>query len=192
MTNSHAAIIVKAAQAATIQADRTRRFDEADRVPLEEAPHRAAAAGDPSLAHCLQRQIRLVGNQHQQKVRVCLQGRDAASARHGTCRNRIAPIHLVGELGAYTSRNPAVRAEPQYRLRNFLLCVAAATATISERWYFMARSQIRPRIGVRCGPRFWHYPACQGGPLRKPPCFTDDALTDQQVEAIRYPEPPAR
>jgi hypothetical protein len=22
------------------------------------------------------------------------------------------------------------------------------------------RSQIRPRIGVRCGPRGWHYPAC--------------------------------
>ena len=35
---------------------------------------------------------------------------------------------------------------------------------------------------MRCGP-------CKGGPLRKPPCFTD-ALTDQQLEAIKDPEPP--
>jgi len=34
----------------------------------------------------------------------------------------------------------------------FLLCVAAATASKHRPWYFMARSQIRPRIGVRCGP----------------------------------------
>ena len=45
------------------------RFFEADIVPLEVPPHRAAAAGDPSLAHrrddLIQRQIRLLGNQRQ-------------------------------------------------------------------------------------------------------------------------------
>src|SRR4249919_4087144 len=75
-----------------------RLFFEADRVPLEEAPHRAAAAGDPSLAHrrddLIQRQIRSVGNQHQQKVRVCLQGRDAASARLGGYTSGfLLPVH---------------------------------------------------------------------------------------------------
>jgi len=35
----------------------------------------------------------------------------------------------------------------------FLLCVAAATADKHRRWYSMARSQIRPRIGVRSGPK---------------------------------------
>ena len=75
-----------------------RLFFEADRVPLEEAPHRAAAAGDPSLAHrrddLIQRQIRLVGNQHQQKVRVCLQGRDAAPARLGGYTSGfLPPLH---------------------------------------------------------------------------------------------------
>jgi hypothetical protein len=41
----------------------------------------------------------------------------------------------------------------------FLPCVAAATANKHCYWYSMARSQIRPRIGVRCGPKVWHYPA---------------------------------
>src|SRR6476646_8858338 len=75
-----------------------RLFFEADRVPLEEAPHRAAAAGDPSLAHrrddLIQRQIRSVGNQHQQKVRVRLQGRDAAPARLGGYTSGfLLPLH---------------------------------------------------------------------------------------------------
>src|ERR1700676_4824009 len=53
-----------------------RLFFEADIVPIEEPPHRAAAARDPALAHyrndLIQRQIRLLGNQPQQKVRVRL------------------------------------------------------------------------------------------------------------------------
>jgi hypothetical protein len=64
-----------------------RLFFEADIVPLEEPPNRAAAAGDPALAHYrndfIQRQIRLLGNQPQQNGRVRLQRRDAASARLG-------------------------------------------------------------------------------------------------------------
>ena len=43
---------------------------------------------------------------------------------------------------------------------------------------FVARSQIRPRIGVRCGP-------CQGGRSENRG-FTDE-LTDQQLEAIKDP-----
>ncbi len=61
-----------------------RLFFDADFVPLKEAPHRAAAASDPSLAHrhdnFVQRQIRSSGNQRQQKVSVLFQRRDAAPA----------------------------------------------------------------------------------------------------------------
>ena len=57
-----------------------RVFFEADIVPPEEAPHRAAAAGNPSLAHrrddLIQRQIRLLGNQSQQPVRMFFQRRN--------------------------------------------------------------------------------------------------------------------
>src|SRR5208283_3582950 len=64
-----------------------RLFFEADIMPLEEPPHRAAAAGDPTFAHyhndLIQRQIRLLGDQPQQNVRVRLQRRDAAPARLG-------------------------------------------------------------------------------------------------------------
>ena len=64
-----------------------RLFFEADIVPLEEAPHRATAARDPSLTHrrddLIQRQIRVVGNQRQQKVGVRLQRREATTARLG-------------------------------------------------------------------------------------------------------------
>ena len=61
-------------------------------MPLEEPPNRAAAAGDPALAHdrndFIQRQIRLLGNQPQQNGRVRLQRRDAASARLGRNASR--------------------------------------------------------------------------------------------------------
>src|SRR5277367_2157148 len=64
-----------------------RLFFEADIVPHEEPPHRAAAAGNPTFAHyrndLIQRQIRLFSNQPQQNGRVCLQRRDAAPARLG-------------------------------------------------------------------------------------------------------------
>src|SRR6202051_4213018 len=62
-----------------------RLFFEADIVPFEEPPHRAAAAGDPALAYdrndFIQRQIWLLANQPQQNGRVPLQRRDAASTR---------------------------------------------------------------------------------------------------------------
>jgi hypothetical protein len=61
-------------------------------------------------------------------------------------------------MGAQTSDGFTLqRSIPAY----FLLCVAAATANNIRRGYSMARSQIRPRIGVRCGPKVWHYPACR-------------------------------
>jgi hypothetical protein len=67
-------------------------FFEADIVPLEEPPNRAAAASDPALAHdrndFIQRQIRLLGNQPQQNGRVRLERRDAASARLGRNASR--------------------------------------------------------------------------------------------------------
>src|SRR6266446_2782866 len=66
-----------------------RVFFEADVAASEEPPHRAAAACDPAFAHrrddLVQRQIRLVGNQTQQKLRVLLQRRGAAAA--WLCRN---------------------------------------------------------------------------------------------------------
>src|SRR6266576_3774718 len=61
-----------------------RVFFEADVAASEEPPHRAAAACDPAFAHrrddLLQRQVRLVGNQTQPKLRVLLQRRGAAAA----------------------------------------------------------------------------------------------------------------
>src|SRR5262245_21532851 len=61
-----------------------RVFFEADVAASEEPPHRAAAACDPAFAHrrddLVQRRVRLVGNQTQQKLRVLLQRRDAAAA----------------------------------------------------------------------------------------------------------------
>ena len=61
------------------------RFFEGDLLTLEEAPYRAAAAGNPSLAHrrnhLIQRQVRLVRNQREQTVRVLLQRRRARAAR---------------------------------------------------------------------------------------------------------------
>src|SRR4029434_10942575 len=66
-----------------------RVFFTADVAASEEPPHRAAAACDPAFAHrrddLVQRQLRLVGNQTQQKLRVLLQRRDAATA--WLCRN---------------------------------------------------------------------------------------------------------
>src|SRR5207247_1231961 len=56
-------------------------FFEADVVPLKKPPNRAAAAGDPSLAHgshdLIQRQIRLLGNQRQQPSPMFLHRRHA-------------------------------------------------------------------------------------------------------------------
>src|SRR5208283_1259310 len=61
-----------------------RLFFKADIMSLVEPPYRDAAAGDPSLAHrrddLIQRQIRLLDNQRQQKIRVRFQRRDAAPA----------------------------------------------------------------------------------------------------------------
>src|SRR6266478_3571620 len=58
----------------TLLLRRVQSFFEADVAASEEPPHRAAAACDPAFAHrrddLVQRQIRLVGNQTQQKLRV--------------------------------------------------------------------------------------------------------------------------
>jgi hypothetical protein len=66
---------------------RAQSFFDADPVAGEQPPDRAAAAGDPSLAHChddfIQRQIRLLTNQRQQPVGVLLQRRDASPNRFG-------------------------------------------------------------------------------------------------------------
>src|SRR5262249_265565 len=60
-------------------------------------PARAAAACDPAFAHrrddLVQRQVRLVGNQTQQKLRVLLQRRDAAAA--WLCRNAAALLETM-------------------------------------------------------------------------------------------------
>src|SRR5689334_18538112 len=66
-----------------------RLFFKADVVPIEEPPHRTAAAGNSSLAHrcddLVQRQVRLLLNQIQQKLRMRLQPRGAAATWF--CRN---------------------------------------------------------------------------------------------------------
>src|ERR1022692_2621065 len=62
-----------------------RLFFKADAVTVEQSPDRTAAAGDPSLAHraddLIQRQIRMLNNQHQQPVGMLLQRRDTAPDR---------------------------------------------------------------------------------------------------------------
>ncbi len=72
-----------------------RLFFEADAMAGEQPPDCTAAAGDPSLAHrnddLIQRQIRLLGNQRQQKVRVLLQRRDAPPGRLGRYTSRFVP-----------------------------------------------------------------------------------------------------
>ena len=89
-----------------------RVFFEADIVPPEETPYRAAAAGDPSLAHrrddLIQRQIRLLGNQSQQPVRMFFQRRNTPPVGLAA----ILPVssqrcsHFTAEL-ALTSKQPA-------------------------------------------------------------------------------------
>src|SRR5262249_29340604 len=64
-----------------------RLFFESDLVALEEAPHRGATARNFVLAHRqndpIQRQIRLLLDQTQQKIRMLLQWRDAPAPRLG-------------------------------------------------------------------------------------------------------------
>jgi hypothetical protein len=71
-----------------------RLFFEGDLMTLEEAPYRAAAAGNPSLVHrrdhLIQRQVRLVRNQREQTVRVLLQQRRARAARLRGATPRVA------------------------------------------------------------------------------------------------------
>ena len=91
-----------------------RSFFEADIVPLEEPPNRDAAAGDPPLVHrrddLIQRQIRLLGNQRQQNVRVRLQRRDAASALAAMLPVSFKRcIHLIAELALTSTHSAASR-----------------------------------------------------------------------------------
>src|SRR5579863_3939853 len=62
-----------------------RLFFKRDPVALDETPHRGATATNPSLAHrrnhLVQRQVRLLRNQPQQKIRVRLQRRGAPAPR---------------------------------------------------------------------------------------------------------------
>ena len=92
-----------------------RLFFEADIVPLKEAPHGAAAASDPSLAHrrdnFIQRQILLLANQPQQKVRVrssdeMLPPLGLAAMFPVSCRRC---IHLIAELGLTSNHSAASR-----------------------------------------------------------------------------------
>src|SRR5262245_33611999 len=74
-----------------------RVFFTADVAASEEPPHRAAAACDPAFAHrrddLVQRKVRLVGNQTQQKLRMLLQRRDAAAA--WLCCNAAGPLETL-------------------------------------------------------------------------------------------------
>src|SRR6185312_15409487 len=98
-----------------------RLFFEGDLMALEEAPHRGAAAGNLVLAHhqdhLVQRQVRLLLNQTQQKIRMFLQRRSASAPRFGGAaaslpvafdpddRRAGADIKLFGRL---TPRRPAL------------------------------------------------------------------------------------
>ena len=70
-----------------------RLFFKRDPVALEEAPRRSATATYPSLAHrrhhLVQRQVRLIRNQPQQKIRVRLQRRGAAAPRFRGAASRL-------------------------------------------------------------------------------------------------------
>jgi hypothetical protein len=81
----------------------------------EQPPGCTAAAGDPSLAHrrddLIQRQIRLLGNQRQQTVRVLFQRRNAppvglAATLPVSCQRC---IHLTAELALTSKRSAASR-----------------------------------------------------------------------------------
>src|SRR5262245_21282480 len=69
----------------TLPLRRVQSFFKADVAASKEPPHRAAAACDLAFAHrrddLVQRQVRQVNNQTQQKLRVLLQRRGAAAAR---------------------------------------------------------------------------------------------------------------
>src|SRR5262249_41578863 len=71
-----------------------RLFFESDLVTLEEAPHRGATARNFVLAHrqndLIQRQIRLLLDQTQQKIRMLLQWRDAPAPRLGRAAASLA------------------------------------------------------------------------------------------------------
>src|SRR5712691_1841124 len=75
-----------------------RLFFEGHLVALEEEPDRGATAGNPLLAHrtnhLVQRQVRLLRNQPQQKVRVLLQGRRAPTPRlRGATPSLVKALH---------------------------------------------------------------------------------------------------
>jgi len=91
-------------------------FFKADPVAGEKPPYRAAAAGDPSIAHrsddFIQRQIRLIDNQNRQPVGALLQWREAHPKRGLAV---MLPIscqrcsHLIAELGLTSNRSAASR-----------------------------------------------------------------------------------
>src|SRR5712691_2503421 len=66
-----------------------RVFFKADVAPMKEPPHAGAAAPDSTFVHrrndLVQRQVRLLGNESQQKFRMLFQWRGAAATR--LCRN---------------------------------------------------------------------------------------------------------
>jgi hypothetical protein len=83
-------------------------FFEADVASIEEPPNRTPAARDSPLAHrrnhFVQRQIRLLGNQTQQKPRMFLQRRCAAATR--LCRNASGPLKALGPKHHHTGADP--------------------------------------------------------------------------------------
>src|SRR5208282_6298287 len=70
-----------------------RLFFKRDPVTLEEAPRRGATAANPLLAHrtnhLIQRQVRLLRNQPQQKIRMRLQRRGAPTPRFRGAASRL-------------------------------------------------------------------------------------------------------
>src|SRR5262245_52563386 len=85
-------------------------FFEADVASIEEPPNRTTAARDSPLPHrrnhLVQRQIRLPGNQTQQKPRIFLQRRCAAATR--LCRNASGLLKALGPKHHHTGADPIV------------------------------------------------------------------------------------
>src|SRR6516165_3433369 len=81
-----------------------RLFFERDLVALEEAPHRSAFTGNSVLAHdrddLIERQIRLLRNEREQKIRMLLQRRSAAATRLGHAASRLVETLYPFDRGA--------------------------------------------------------------------------------------------
>src|SRR5262245_53732457 len=97
-------------------------FFQSDGASIEEAPNRTAAARNSSLFHrrnhFVQRQIRLLDNQTQQKICMFLQRRGAAATR--LCGNAPGPLKTLRPKHHHTRTNPIAfgRFPPRRACRN--------------------------------------------------------------------------